>query len=127
MSDDLGLSADPESLVRNVRARRPGQTARAHKHGEAMESVREATYRGHRIVIRTTYRVEVDGRAIEGHMGVTNDGKVYYHGVPNVSFASAVDLVKKLIDTFPDDFPDRPEGHSGGGHHHADHSEGEVP
>lgn len=67
-------------------------------------SVREADYQGHHIVVRTRYEIEVDGRAVTGHMGVTNDGQVHYHPVPNMSFASAIDLVKQLIDVFPDDF-----------------------
>ncbi len=73
-----------------------------------METVREDTYHGHHIVIRTSYRIEVDGRSIEGHLGVTNDGQVHYHAIPNLSFASAVDLVKLLIDTFPDEFSRKP-------------------
>jgi len=82
------------------------KTAQKHKHQKS-ESVREADYRGHRIVVRTHYEIEVDGRLIMGHMGVTNDGQVHYHPVPNLSFASAVDLVKQLIDIFPDDFVSR--------------------
>jgi hypothetical protein len=80
--------------------------AQTHKHQKS-ESVREADYRGHRIVVRTHYEIEVDGRVVMGHMGVTNDGQVHYHPVPNLSFASAVDLVKQLIDIFPDDFGSR--------------------
>lgn len=57
-----------------------------------MESVREATYKGHQIVVRTSYHIEVDGVTIEGHLGVTNDGQVHYHPVPNLSFDSALDL-----------------------------------
>ena len=102
-ADDGGISADPASIVENVRARASMQT-HTHMHGQAMESVREASYRGHEIIIRTTYQIEVDGRPITGHMGVSNDGQVYYHGIPNVSYASAVDMVKQLIDTYPDDF-----------------------
>ncbi len=68
------------------------------------DSIREADYQGHHIVVRTHYEIEVDGRAVTGHMGVTNDGHVHYHPVPNMSFASAIDLVKQLIDVFPDDF-----------------------
>lgn len=77
------------------------------------ETVREANYHGHRIVVRTTYRVEIDGVPITGHLGVSDDGQVHYHAVPNVAYASALDLLKALIDIFPDDF------RSGGGHHHA--------
>jgi hypothetical protein len=35
---------------------------------------------------------------------VDNRGKVSAHALPNYSFVSAVDLVKKIIDEFPDDF-----------------------
>lgn len=87
-------------------------------HGHhASESVREAEYNGHRIVIKTTYQIEVDGKPISGHLAVTNDGQVHYHPIPNLSFASAIDLVKQLIDVFPDDFenvhsiPEHNHGH----------------
>lgn len=76
---------------------------KTHKH-QRMESVREADYKGHHIVITTHYQIEVDGKMLMGHLGVTNDGQVHYHPVPNLSFASAVDLVKQLINIFPDDF-----------------------
>ena len=111
--EELSLGAAPEAIVQRLTeggAELPDQ-GHGHGHGGQMESVREATYRGHRIVVRTTYQLEVDGMPIEGHMGVTNDGQVHYHAVPNLSFASAVDLVKQLIDTFPEDFP-------AGGHPH---------
>jgi hypothetical protein len=83
----------------------------AHAHPE---SVREAEYKGHRIVVRTTYHIEVDGQMLTGHFAVSNDGQVHYHPVPNISFASAIDLVKQLIDIFPDDFT---TGHGGHGNH----------
>jgi hypothetical protein len=79
-----------------------------------MPSVREADYHGHHIVVRTHYEVEVDGKMLMGHMGVTNDGQVHYHPVPNMSFASAVDLVKHLIDIFPDDFTKSGRAGAGG-------------
>jgi hypothetical protein len=77
------------------------------------DSVREADYHGHHIIVRTHYEIEVDGRAMKGHVGVTNDGQVHYHPVPNMSFASAIDLVKQLIDVFPDDFPKKARRSSG--------------
>jgi alpha-tubulin suppressor-like RCC1 family protein len=78
-------------------------------HGK-MESVREAMYQGHHIVVRTRYQIEVDGQMLMGHVGVTNDGQVHYHAVPNLSFASAIDLVKQLVDIFPDDFAKKRRG-----------------
>ena len=83
-------------------------------HGPA-EIVREAEYNGHKIVVKTTYRIEVDGTPVTGHMGVSNDGQVHYHAVPNMSFASAIDLVKVLIDTYPEDFPAKSGGKKGRG------------
>jgi hypothetical protein len=88
------------------------------RHGHAvMPSVREDQYKGHHIKVRTTYDIRVDGVPVTGHLGVTNDGRVHYHPVPNVSFASAIDLVKQLIDLFPDDFFGDHQG--GAGHRHA--------
>lgn len=85
-----------------------------HAHPGQHETVREAEHRGHHIVVRTTYSIEVDGKPIEGHLGVTADGTVHYHPVPNLAFPSAIEMVKQLIDTFPDDFAD------GDGHDHGD-------
>ena len=97
-------SPTPQSIAAYVR-KNAGQVKRAqkHRHGE-MDSVREADYAGHHIVVRSRYRVEVDGHMLMGHMGGTSDGQVHYHPVPNLAFGSAVDLVKRLIDIFPDDF-----------------------
>ena len=94
------------------------QQSQSPGHGDA-HSVREADYKGHHIVIQTTYHIEVDGIPVNGHLGVTDDGRVHYHPVPNVSFASAIDMVKRLIDVFPDDFEpggSRPEPHPHAGH-----------
>jgi hypothetical protein len=84
------------------------------------QSVREADYHGHHIVIRTTYDIRVDGAPLMGHLGVSDDGRVHYHPVPNASFASAVDMVKQIIDTFPDEFTGRRPKRGGGmgGHMH---------
>jgi hypothetical protein len=90
-------------------------------HAQGIETVREDTYRGHRIVIRTTYEIEVDGRSVTGHIALTNDGRVHYHPMPNISFGSAVDMVKQLINAFPDDFP-APDG--GDGHDEHDEHDG---
>jgi hypothetical protein len=77
-----------------------------HGHGgHAAATVREAEYKGHRIVIRTRYEIEIDGKPLEAHFAVDNAGLVHYHGIPNNHFRSAVDLVKHIVDAFPDDFP----------------------
>ena len=123
--EELSLGAAPESIVQRLTEGGAELPTQDHGHGHGggqMESVREATYRGHHIVVRTTYQLEVDGMPIEGHMGVTNDGQVHYHAVPNLSFASAVDMVKKLIDTFPEDF--QAGGHTEAGRHTHTHGQG---
>jgi hypothetical protein len=117
---ELARAAGPEEIVERVteQGSRPSPQDHGHNggHGSPMESTREADYYGHHIVIRTTYHIEVDGTPIEGHLGVTDDGQVHYHAVPNLSFASAIDLVKLLIDTFPEDFEagTDPHGHGQG-------------
>lgn len=95
----------PESIASYV-AKNAEQVKQIQQHpgDHGTRSVRQAEYKGHRIVVRTHYEIEVDGKPVMGHVGVTNDGQVHYHPVPNVSFASAVELVERLIDIFPDDF-----------------------
>jgi hypothetical protein len=93
---------------------------------EPSTSTREADYRGHHVVIQTTYTVTVDGQPFNAGLGVTDDGRVYYHGMPNVGFDSAVDLMKTVIERFADDFAGGgDEGHhqSAGDHDHGgDHA-----
>ena len=72
-----------------------------------MHSMREDVYKGHHITVMTSYEVRIDGKLFKGQLSVTNAGNVHYHGIPNVAFASAIDLVKAVIDQFPDEFPAR--------------------
>lgn len=74
-------------------------------HGHPEQSVREDEYQGHHIVIKTTYEVTVDGKPFQAQLGVSNAGYVQYHGIPNVGFASAVELMHSVIDQFPAEFP----------------------
>lgn len=89
-------------------------------HGHHGTSVREDDYKGHHIVIRTTYEIEIDGHPFQGVLDVSNAGTVHYHAIPNVSSDSAVDLIRSVIDAFPGDFDTaHPGGHGGGqGHVH---------
>lgn len=68
-------------------------------------SVREEHHKGHHIVIKTTYEVKVDGKKFSAPLDVSNAGTVQYHGIPTMGFASAIDLMKCIIDQFPQDFP----------------------
>ena len=91
-------------------------------------SVREITHNGHNIKIITTYRVEVDGKPAAMHLSVDEDGQVYTHAIPFITYASAIDLMKEVMDAYPDAFAgsgSHPEhrdsensgsDHTGGGH-----------
>lgn len=109
MPDNKPLERPTVNSIDSYVKKHASQVAKTQEHEHqhmGSESIREAEYKGHHIVIRTTYQIEVDGKPVTGHMGVTNDGRVHYHPVPNISFASALDLVKQLIEVFPDDFSD---------------------
>jgi hypothetical protein len=105
----------PESIAAHVksnaaRARKAQQMA----HGESVVT-READHNGHHIVVRTHYEVEVDGKPLTGHLGVSDSGLVHYHPIPNLTYSSALDMVRKIIDVYPDDFGPgaTPGGHVG--------------
>jgi hypothetical protein len=83
-----------------------------------MVDVRTATYRGHEVVVRTHYEITVDGEPFDVHLAVANNGRVFYHGIPTRDFGSAIDLVKKAIDIFGDEFADNAPSHDHHQHHH---------
>lgn len=83
-----------------------------------MVDVRTETYAGHEVVVRTHYEITVDGEPFGVHLSVANNGRVHYHGIPTRDFGSAIDLVKKAIDMFGDEFANNP---AAPGDHHHDH------
>lgn len=78
----------------------------AHGGGHEATSVRQLTHKGHDVRIITTYRIEVDGKPAGMHLSVDEDGQVYTHATPFVTYASAVDLMKQVMDAYPDAFSD---------------------
>lgn len=74
--------------------------------GHEATSVRELTHKGHTVRIITTYRVEVDGKPAGMHLSVDEDGQVHTHATPFVTYASAVDLMKEVMNVYPDAFSD---------------------
>lgn len=116
-ADEPGGAPTPESIAAFVRKNAPKfkKSGMMMMHGDP-EVVREEDYKGHHIMIRTTYHIEVDGKPVTGHLTVTNDGEVQAHSLPNYTFDSAMGLIEKLIDKFPEDFgpdasPETPEHH----------------
>jgi hypothetical protein len=120
MTDDADLrsAAAPEAMRAALAARADEISMAAHPHRTgAMADVREAEYQGHRIEVRTSYAITVDGRPFDIHIVVDNDGRVFYHGLPTRDFPSVIALVEKAIDQFPDDFePGADPGGTGHGH-----------
>jgi hypothetical protein len=123
---DLQRAADPAAYAEGLATTNPS----AHDAHQHHEIVRTDTYRGHAIVVRTTYEIEVDGRPVTAHMHIDNDGNVVCHAIPVYQSSSMVEVVRRLIDVFPEDFPapggpapgptPPPEPDPGGGadHHH---------
>lgn len=74
----------------------PGDDHRRHQ--KSFTSTRNATHRGKKIKIRTTYRIEIDDEPLTLHTMVMDDGTVHCHGLPNYSFPSAIDLARSIID-----------------------------
>lgn len=71
------------------------------------------------IRIETRYRITIDGRPLEGHLEVLDNGAVHYHGLPNYSVQSAIDLMRLVINHFGTEPPARDE--LGGDHGHGSH------
>jgi len=94
------------TLAESVRYfKRHRRKLKVHVHEGPMESVRTETHRGHEIEIAATYDIRIDGRRLGGHLMVGNDGRVHYHGLPNYTWGSMVDMCKQLIESFPEQFP----------------------
>ena len=104
-----GAAAAASRAARNI-INEPAKSKEGRQHHHKLESVREANHEGHHIVIRTKYTILVDDKPMVTPLHIANNGQLRCHALPNYSFPSAVDLVKQLIDVFPNDFA-RDEGH----------------
>jgi hypothetical protein len=87
------------------------------------KSVRTFTYKGHEISITTMYQIKIDRRVVHLPLLVSQDGHVQSHAIPNYSQASAVDIVKAIIDQFPADFEKKSRRRGRAGGQHGGHSE----
>ena len=120
-------AAQPDALRASLEANAELIAHAGHAHGTGdMTSVRQADYEGHRITVRTTYEITVDGAPFDVHLTVDNAGRVHYHGLPTRDFPSVIGLVEKAIDVFPTDFTGQPGGQGepepdphGMGHQHS--------
>jgi hypothetical protein len=131
MTDDADLrsAAAPEAMRAALAARADELSTAAHPHHTAsLADLREAEHNGHRIEVRTSYAITVDGRPFDIHVVVDNEGRVFYHGLPTRDFPSVIALVEKAIDQFPDDFgPGADQSGTGQGHSHGPDHQHSAP
>ena len=94
--------------------------------GHSATTVRTATHNGHEIRVETTYTVTIDGEPLPGGLEVLDNGSVHYHGLPQYTMASALDMVRRVVDYFGTERPAVDElGGDGHGHDHAGHDHGD--
>ncbi len=73
-------------------------------HGGSV-SVRTAAHEGHAIRIESSYRVFIDGEEFPDPIHVSDDGRVHYHGLPQYSLPSAVELLKVIVERLSTEAP----------------------
>jgi hypothetical protein len=125
---ELRASVEPERVLNSLAEAQEDlrSAGSAHPH-QPVTDIRTAHHRGHEIIVRTSYEIEVDGSPFNVALIVGADGHVHYHGLPTQNFSSAIDLVRAAIDVFgaEDLVGDGHAGHDHGGHDHGGHDHGE--
>lgn len=81
-----------------------------HEHESLARSVRTLEHQGRDISIITTYEVRVEGRLVSLHMMVDEEGRLWSHLCPYLTFASAPELVRHLLTRMPHLFEAAPPG-----------------
>lgn len=123
---ELRRASDPAYFANDLVSALEEAPLPEHHHGPS-EVVRTDHYKGHDITVKTTYEITIDGQSIPLHVHVGNDGSVHVHSLPNYIFGSALAMVRRLIDQFPDALFD-PETDRGGdsGHGHMPDHQGRA-
>lgn len=104
----LARAARPAALGGYLKKNAPAAGHGMPGHAGHAASVRTAEHNGHLITLTTTYRVEVDGKVLRIPLMVDDSGNVHCHSLPNYQFDSALDMIRAVIDAFPEDFPPAP-------------------
>lgn len=71
--------------------------------GHEHVSVRRVEHAGRTLEIHTSYRIFIDGQEFPDSIQVSDDGTVHYHGLPQYSAPSALDLLKVITDRLVED------------------------
>jgi hypothetical protein len=90
-----------------------------HAHEALARSTRVLEHQGSTITITTTYEVRLDERLLTLHMMVDEEGRLWSHLCPYLTFATATELVSHLLARMPHLF--EPSGES---ERHLDHAHG---
>lgn len=108
----LTKAANPRTLGTYV-----GRVTKLHTSHSTHPNIRIAEHSGHHVELETIYRITVDGKRLKIPLMVDPDGQVHCHAVPNYQLSSALDMIKVVIDSFPEAFasPSKP-GKGTGGH-----------
>lgn len=107
----LKLGATPKAMGAYLK-----KTVATSDHSMHSPSIRTTDYHGHEISIETVYRVQIDGKTVKVPLMVDETGIVHCHSLPNYQFQSALDMVKAIVDIFPDALPKRKKPGSTSGH-----------
>lgn len=113
MAVPFGFRDEPTNIFESNTMRRKRNAAQQ-QHPDQMQhdtgghsghhSARKAHYKGFEIEVETHYKFSIDGKPLEVHAHVLDSGHVHSPSLPNYGWASALDFVRQLIDSFPDDF-----------------------
>lgn len=72
-----------------------------HRHEDLVRSERVLEHQGSTITITTMYEVRVEGRLLTLHMMVDEEGRLWSHLCPYLTFATATELVLHLLERMP--------------------------
>ena len=86
-----------------------------HTHESLGRSDRTLEHQGRTITITTTYEVRVEQRPITLHMMVDEEGRLWSHLCPFLTFATAPELVRHLLTRMPHLFEAAQPSSRGGG------------
>ena len=117
MTDDQPFGDELLEKLRGGYDLTEGIPPTAHDHA----SVRRVEHAGHRLEIHTHYRILIDGEEFPDPIHVADDGTVHYHGIPQYSAPSAVDLVKVMAERLEEGEPPPLIGEPQRDHDHDDH------
>ncbi len=84
-----------------------------HGHHGKMKTKRTLEHLGNAIEIETTYAIKINGVVYKTHVMLGEDGGLTTHAIPYRIFQSMPDLIKALIELYPNEFNNHQNHHHG--------------